>query len=126
MKPTAVITGKAPEAIGPYSQGLSSGQLVFVSGQVPLRPDGAAEGGGVAEHTRRCLENVREVLAAAGLMMDDVVKTTVFMTDLGQFAAMNEAYGRCFRPPYPARSTVQVSALPKGADVEIEAVAARP
>jgi 2-iminobutanoate/2-iminopropanoate deaminase len=123
---TPVISTKAPGAIGPYSQGISSGEMVFVSGQTPLLPDGAMAPGGVAEHTEQCLHNVLQVLIAAGLTMNDVVKTTVFMTDLGRFAEMNEVYGKHFRPPFPARSTVQVSALPKGADVEIEAVAVRP
>jgi 2-iminobutanoate/2-iminopropanoate deaminase len=126
MKRTPVITPKAPGAIGPYSQGISSGEMVFVSGQTPLRADGTMAPGGIAEHTEQCLANIREVLIGAGLTMNDVIKTTVFMTDLGQFAAMNEVYGRNFKAPYPARSTVQVSALPKGADVEIEAVAVRP
>ena len=126
MKRTPVVTTKAPGAIGPYSQGISSGELVFVSGQTPLRADGTMEPGDIAAHTERCLINVREVLIAAGLTMNDVIKTTVFMTDLGKFAAMNQVYGKHFGPPYPARSTVQVSALPKGADIEIEAVAVRP
>ena len=126
MKRTPVVTTKAPGAIGPYSQGIASGELVFVSGQTPLRADGAMAPGGVAEHAEQCLNNIREILAAAGLAMDDVVKTTVFMTDLGRFGEMNGVYEKFFRPPFPARSTVQVSALPKGADVEIEAVAARP
>jgi 2-iminobutanoate/2-iminopropanoate deaminase len=126
MKRTPIITTKAPGAIGPYSQGVSSGEMVFVSGQTPLLADGAMAPGGIAEHTEQCLQNVLQVLIAAGLTMNDVVKTTVFMTDLGRFAAMNEVYGKHFRPPFPARSTVQVSALPKGADVEIEAVAVRP
>lgn len=126
MKRTPIISAKAPGAIGPYSQGISSGEMVFVSGQTPLAAGGALAPGGVAEHTEQCLKNVLEVLIAAGLTMNDVVKTTVFMTDLGQFAAMNEVYGKHFRAPYPARSTVQVSALPKGADVEIEVVAVRP
>ncbi len=126
MKRTSVVTTLAPGAIGPYSQGISCGGMVFVSGQTPLRADGAMALGGVAERTEQCLNNIREILAEAGLTMDDVVKTTVFMADLGQFGAMNEVYGRHFRPPFPARSTVQVSALPKGSDVEIEAVAMRP
>ena len=126
MKRTPVVTTKAPGAIGPYSQGISSGEMVFVSGQTPLRADGSMASGGVAEHAEQCLANMREILIAAGLTMNDVVKTTVFMTDLGQFAAMNGVYGKHFSTPFPARSTVQVSALPKGADVEIEAVAVRP
>ena len=126
MERAQVITTKAPGAIGPYSQGISSGEMVFLSGQIPLGADGALVAGDVAAQTERCLKNVLEVLIGAGLTMNDVVKTTVFMTDLGQFAAMNEVYGKHFKPPYPARSTVQVSALPKGAAVEIEAVAVRP
>jgi 2-iminobutanoate/2-iminopropanoate deaminase len=126
MKRMPVATKQAPAAIGPYSQGISAGQLVFVSGQTPLSAEGVLVDGGIAEQTEQCLRNVREILAAAGLSLNDVVKTTVFMTDLSQFAAMNEVYGRHFGTPYPARATVEVSALPKGADVEIEAIAARP
>lgn len=126
MKRTPVITAKAPAAIGPYSQGMSSGEMVFVSGQTPLLADGTPVAGGVPEQTEQCLRNVAMILAGAGLTMNDVIKTTVFMTDLGQFAAMNEVYAAHFRTPYPARATVQVSALPKGAAVEIEAVAVRP
>jgi 2-iminobutanoate/2-iminopropanoate deaminase len=125
VKKNPIVTGKAPGAIGPYSQGIDCGPLTFVSGQTPLRPDGAVAPGGVAEQTQQCLENVRQILIGAGLTMDDVVKTTVFMTDLGKFAEMNEVYARHFRPPFPARSTVQVAALPKGVGVEIEAIAAR-
>lgn len=126
MKRSAVVTAKAPGAIGPYSQGVAAGDLVFVSGQTPLRPDGTLCSGTMAEQAEQCLANVREILAAAGLGLGDVVKTTVFMTDLGKFAEMNEVYARHFKAPYPARATVQVSALPKGASVEIEAVAVRP
>jgi 2-iminobutanoate/2-iminopropanoate deaminase len=126
MKRGAVATEKAPGAIGPYSQGVEAGGFVFVSGQTPLRPDGTMRPGGTAEQTEQCLANVREILAAAGLTLGDVVKTTVFMTDLGKFAEMNEVYARHFRAPFPARATVQVSALPKSASVEIEAVAVRP
>ncbi len=123
---SAVVTDRAPAAIGPYSQGISAGSFVFLSGQIPLDPSGAFVGGDAAAQTQRCLLNVRAALEAAGLTMDDVVKTTVFMTDLGSFAAMNEVYARHFRAPYPARSTVQVAALPKGAAVEIEVTAMRP
>lgn len=126
MKRAPVVTAQAPAAIGPYSQGISAGQFVFVSGQTPLTPEGVLVDGGIAEQTQQCLENIREILAAAGVGPHDVVKTTVFMTDLGQFAAMNEVYGRFFGAPYPARATVEVAALPKGADVEIEAIAIRP
>lgn len=126
MKKNPIITAKAPAAVGPYSQGISSGEMTFVSGQIPLSADGTSIHGGASEQTERCLQNVKEVLVAAGLTMNDVVKTTVFMTDLGQFAAMNEVYARYFSLPYPARSTIQVAALPKGAGVEIEVVAVRP
>jgi 2-iminobutanoate/2-iminopropanoate deaminase len=126
MKRTPVITIKAPQAIGPYSQAISSGEMVFVSGQTPLLADGSMITGGTAEQTEQCLKNIMMILAAASLTMNDVIKTTVFMTDLGQFAAMNEVYAKHFKMPYPARATVQVSALPKGAAVEIEAVAVRP
>lgn len=121
-----VITSKAPGAIGPYSQGISVGEMVFVSGQTPLRADGSFVDGTVAEQTEQCLKNILEVLLAAGLTMDEVVKTTVYMTDLGKFAEMNEVYAKRFRAPFPARATVQVSALPKGSAVEIDAVAVRP
>jgi len=121
-----VITPKAPAAIGPYSQGIAVGELVFVSGQTPLRADGTLVDGSVAEQTEQCLKNVLEVLVAAGLTMDAVVKVTVYMTDLGKFSEMNEVYAKRFRAPFPARATVQVSALPKGAGVEIDAVAVRP
>jgi 2-iminobutanoate/2-iminopropanoate deaminase len=121
-----VITTKAPAAIGPYSQGIAVGELVFVSGQTPLRADGTLVEGSVAEQTEQCLKNVIEVLLAAGLTTDAVVKTTVYMTDLSKFAEMNEVYAKKFRAPFPARATVQVSALPKSAGVEIDAVAVRP
>ncbi|MBI5246436.1 MAG: hypothetical protein HY923_04595 [Elusimicrobia bacterium] len=120
-----VITAKAPTAIGPYSQGISAGDHVFVSGQTPLKPDGSLVTGSVADQTAQCLQNVLEVLLGAGLTMDAVVKTTVYMTDLSKFAEMNEAYAKRFRSPFPARATVQVSALPKGAGVEIDAIAVR-
>lgn len=127
MKKTSLVAAKAPAAIGPYSQGVACGDLIFVSGQIPVDLSGALVGAaGAAEQTEQCLRNVREVLAAAGLTMKDVAKATVFMTDLGQFSAMNEAYARYFEPPFPARAAVQVSALPKGAGVEIEVVAVRP
>src|SRR5579859_6204150 len=125
MRKTAVVTAKAPGAIGPYSQALACGGLVFVSGQIPLDAKGTLVAGGVAEQTEQCLRNVREILAAAGLTLGDVVKATVFMTDLVQFQAMNQVYARHFRLPFPARATVQVAALPGGASVEIEVVAAK-
>lgn len=121
----AVASDKAPKAIGPYSQAIEAQGLVFVSGQIPLDTGGKMAGADVAGQTEQVLENLAAVLSADGLGLENVVKTTVFMTDLGQFAAMNEVYGRFFQEPFPARATVQVSALPKGALVEIEAVAVR-
>lgn len=123
MSKQAVATDKAPAAIGPYSQAVRAGQQVFVSGQISAQT-GASAPGGVPEQTEACLLAMRAVLEAAGMGMDDVVKTTVYMTDLTQFSAMNEVYARHFRPPYPARATVEVRALPKAAAVEIDAVAA--
>lgn len=124
-KISPIVTPKAPAAIGPYSQGVCVGDLVFISGQTPLGADGTFVDGPVAEQTEQCLKNILEVLLAAGLTMDSVVKTTVYMTDLAQFAKMNEAYAKRFRAPFPARATVQVSALPKGVAIEIDAVALR-
>ena len=121
-----VATDGAPKAIGPYSQGIDAGAFVFVSGQVALDPaTGQFLNGTIVEQTERALKNVEAVLKASGLTMDHVVRTTVFLIDLGEFAAMNEVYARHFPKDHPARSTVQVSALPKGARVEIDAVAAR-
>jgi len=119
---TAIVAARAPLAIGPYSQAIKAGDWVFVSGQLSVDPSSGAMAG-VAEQTEACLRHVAVILGQAGLEMRDVVKTTVFMTDLGQFAAMNEAYAKHFPAPCPARATVQVAALPKGAAVEIEAVA---
>lgn len=125
MKRTPVSSSKAPAAIGPYSQGIGAGEFVFVSGQTPLRADGTLVDGTTAEQTEQCLRNVREVLLAAGLDMDRVVKTTVYMTELRRFPEMNAVYARHFSAPFPARATVEVSALPKGASVEIDAIATR-
>ncbi len=123
----ALHTEKAPAAIGPYSQAIDSGAgLVFVSGQLPIDPaTGAFPQGGVAEQTRQSLTNAKAILAAAGLGMENVVKTTVFLADMGDFAAMNEVYAQFFSAPFPARSAVAIKTLPKGALVEIECIAAR-
>jgi 2-iminobutanoate/2-iminopropanoate deaminase len=119
-----VTTPLAPAAIGPYAQAVRAGGLVFVSGQIPADPaTGALVEGGVREQTERVLRSLGAVLDAAGSGLDLVVKTTVFLTDLGRFAEMNEVYGRFFPKDPPARATVQVAALPRGAAVEIEAVA---
>jgi 2-iminobutanoate/2-iminopropanoate deaminase len=119
-----VATGGAPKAIGPYSQGITVNGFVFTAGQVALDPKtGELVAGGITEQTTRALENLSAILAAAGTSLSRVVKTTVFLVDMADFTAMNEVYGRAFGNHRPARSTVAVAALPRGALVEIEAVA---
>jgi 2-iminobutanoate/2-iminopropanoate deaminase len=119
-----VSTDNAPKAIGPYSQAIRAGQLLFVSGQIPLDPaSGQIVAGDVAAQTRRVLDNVGAVLSAAGRSFGDVVRTTIFLADMNDFAAVNEVYGQYFSPPYPARATVQVARLPKDARVEIDVIA---
>ena len=122
-----INTDKAPAAIGPYSQAIDSGAgLVFVSGQLPIDPaTGAFPEGGVKEQTKQSLLNAKAILEMAGLNLSAVVKTTVFLADMGDFAAMNEVYAHFFSAPFPARSAVAVKTLPKGALVEIECIAAR-
>ena len=122
-----INTDNAPAAIGPYSQAIDSGTgLIFVSGQLPIDPaTGAVPEGGVQEQTRQSLTNAKAILEAAGLGLANVVKTTVFLADMGDFAAMNEIYAQFFSEPFPARSAVAVKTLPKGALVEIECIAAR-
>lgn len=117
-----ITTQKAPAAVGPYSQAVRAGQFVFLSGQIPLAPEtGALVAGGVTEQTEQIFANLKAVCEAAGGSLSRVVKCTVFMTDLAHFQAMNDVYAKHFREHKPARSTVQVAALPKGASVEIEA-----
>jgi 2-iminobutanoate/2-iminopropanoate deaminase len=117
----------APQAIGPYSQAIQAGSLLFLSGQIPLDPaTGEVVTGDIRVQTRRVLENIGAVLAAAGVSFDAVVKTTVFLADLTEFAAMNEVYGTFFTDPAPARSTVQVARLPRDVRVEIETIALLP
>ena len=125
MKP--ISTDKAPAAIGPYSQAIDSGAgLVFLSGQLPIDPaTGAFPEGGIKEQTHQSILNAAAILAEGGLELSNVVKTTVFLADMGDFAAMNEVYASFFKPPYPARSAVAVKTLPKGALVEIECIAAK-
>jgi 2-iminobutanoate/2-iminopropanoate deaminase len=122
---TEVISSpSAPKAIGPYSPAVRAGQLLFISGQVPLDPaTGAMVDGDVAAQTRRVLDNVGALLTAAGRSFAHVVRTTVFLADMNDFAAVNEVYGTYFSEPYPARATVQVARLPKDARVEIDAIA---
>jgi 2-iminobutanoate/2-iminopropanoate deaminase len=120
-----IATSGAPKAIGPYSQAIVANGLLFSAGQVALDPEtGALVTGGIAEQTERALENLKAVLAAAGSDFSRVVKTTVFLVDMADFTAMNEVYARAFGAHRPARSTVAVAALPRGARVEIEVIAA--
>jgi len=119
-----IASSGAPKAIGPYSPAVRAGQLLFVSGQVPLDPaTGQMVDGGIAEQTRRVLDNVGALLTAGGRSFADVVRTTIFLADMNDFAAVNEIYGQYFSEPYPARATVQVARLPKDARVEIDAIA---
>lgn len=119
-----IHTELAPAAIGPYSQAIQIGQLLFTSGQVPIDPEtGAIVEGGIQEQARQSLNNIKAILNAAGTNMGAVVKTTVFLQDMNDFAAMNEVYAQFFQEPYPARSAVQVARLPKDVLVEIEAIA---
>lgn len=125
MKKSAIHSDHAPAAIGPYSQAIRAGDLVFLSGQIPLDPATAElVSGDFAARARRVFENLEAVAEAAGGTLDQAVKVTIFLTDLGQFAAVNEVMAEYFSEPYPARAAVGVAALPKGADVEAEAVLA--
>ena len=120
----AISTTNAPAAIGPYSQAIKVGELVFVSGQLPIDPaTGAFAEGGIKELTRQSLTNMKAILEEAGTSMANVVKTTVFLADMNDFVAMNEVYAEFFAAPFPARSAVAVKTLPKGALVEIECIA---
>ena len=119
-----ITTDKAPSAIGPYSQGIVSNGFIFTAGQIPLDPvAGKIVEGGIVEQTNRVMQNLEEVLRAAGATWADVVKTTVYLHDLSHFPTVNEVYGKWLGDARPARSTVQVTALPRGAMVEIDAVA---
>ena len=124
MKKQTIQTGNAPAAIGPYSQAVKVGGFVFVSGQVPVHPQTGEMAEGIESQAERSLENIRAILEEAGISLENVVKCTVFLTDMADFAAVNRVYENFFRAPCPARSCVAVSALPKGALVEIEAIAA--
>lgn len=119
-----ISTSDAPAAIGPYSQGVRLGPTIYLSGQIPLDPkSGQIVAGGIDAQTKRVMENIGAVLRAEGLTFENVAKTTIFLADLGDFQTVNEIYGSYFKQAPPARSTVQVAALPKGARVEIEVIA---
>ena len=122
-----ISTDKAPAAIGPYSQGIIVNGMLFASGQIPINPaTGQFVEGGIQEQTRQALTNARNILQAAGTDMENVIKTTVYLSDIHNFAAMNEVYAQFFTEPFPARSAVAVKDLPKGALVEIEVLAIKP
>jgi len=121
---TVISTTNAPAAIGPYSQAIRVGNIIFTSGQIPIDPaTGSFVEGGIKEQTRQSLLNVKAILNETGTTMDHVIKTTVFMADMNDFAEMNSVYSEFFNTPYPARSAVAVKTLPKGALVEIEVIA---
>ncbi len=121
---TAIATTGAPRAIGPYAQAVRAGQWLFCSGQIGLDPTtGDLVAGGVLAETTRVLDNLRAVVTAAGGTLDSVVRTTIYLVDLGDFSRVNEVYERCFTAPFPARATVGVAALPRGAHIEIDAIA---
>ena len=122
MEKKQIHTDLAPAAIGPYSQGIDIGNIIYTSGQIPVAPDGTVSAD-IAQQAHQALQNLKAVLEAAGSGMDKVVKTTVFINDMAQFGAINAVYEQYFATPYPARSCVQVAALPKGVGIEIEAVA---
>jgi 2-iminobutanoate/2-iminopropanoate deaminase len=120
-----VKTDKAPQAIGPYSQGIIANGFLYCAGQIPIVPEtGTPVAGPIEDQTRQALKNLSALLAAAGRTFDDVVKCTVFLQNMDDFAAMNKVYAEFFKPPYPARSAVQVARLPRDVKVEIEAIAA--
>jgi len=124
MKKKVIQTDKAPKAIGPYSQAIQAGNLLFLSGQIPLDPaSGELVKGDIRQGTKRVLENLKGVLESQHLGMDDVVKVTIFLKDMGNFSQVNEVYGTYFPSSPPARSTVEVARLPRDVDIEIEAIA---
>lgn len=122
-KADSISTTQAPKAIGPYSQGIVAGQFLFVSGQLPINPDkGEMVDGDIAARAEQVFDNISAIVKSAGGSMADVVKVTLFLTDMADFQQVNEVYSRHFQPPYPARSAVQVSALPLGSNIEAEAI----
>ena len=121
----AFMTDQAPKPVGPYSQVVEAGGFLFLAGQVPLTPQNTMNDGDITSQARQVLNNLKAVLEAAGSSMDEVVKTTIFLADLGDFEIVNKVYAEYFTQPYPARSTVEVSKLPKGARLEIDVIAQR-
>ena len=122
---TVISTQNAPAAIGPYSQGIQAGSLIITSGQLPIDPATGAFPEGIAAQTAQSLKNIQAILAQQGMTLANVVKTTVFLADINDFAEMNKVYGEFFTQPYPARSAVQVAKLPKDAPLEIECIAVK-
>ncbi len=122
MEKKRIHTDDAPAAIGPYSQAIDLGNVIFTSGQIPVAPDGSVSSD-ISQQTRQALLNLKAVVEAGGSSFDKIIKTTVFITDMAQFGAINAVYSEFFTEPYPARSCVQVAALPKGVSIEIEAIA---
>jgi 2-iminobutanoate/2-iminopropanoate deaminase len=121
---SAVSTESAPKALGPYSQGIRAGQFLFVSGQVPIDPQtGALVQGHISDQTSRVFQNIGEILKAGGASFQHVVRTTVYLADLGDFSAMNDVYATFFTPPQPARSTIQAARLPRDARIEVDVIA---
>lgn len=126
MLKSKITANDAPKAIGPYSQAILSGDIIYVSGQLPIDPvTGGFPGEDISSQTRQSLENIQSILRQAGMTMADVTKTTVYLADLAEFGAMNEVYAEYFAEPYPARAAFQVAALPKSARVEIECIAVK-
>ena len=122
--PSAVSTESAPKALGPYSQGIRAGQFLFVSGQVPIDPQtGGLVEDNIGEQTRRVFQNIGEILKAGGASFQHVVRTTVYLADLGDFSAMNDVYATFFTQPHPARSTIQAARLPRDARIEVDVIA---
>lgn len=120
-----ISTENAPKAIGPYSQAVEAGNFVFLSGQIPLKTNGTIVDGDIKDQTKQVLDNIGEVLKASGLSYNNVVKTTVYLSDMSDFREMNKVYSKYFKDNYPARATIQVSELPKEVGVEIDVIAAR-
>ena len=123
MSKEIISTENAPQAIGPYSQAVKAGSLMFISGQIPLNPEtGDLVSGSIEDEANQVLQNIKSICEAAGYGMEDIVKITIFLTDLGNFATVNEVMKKHFSEPYPARATVEISGLPLGVNVEIEAI----